>query len=190
MTLSARMTTTALSVASKPSSSWSGGHGERSVRSARHRVYRPGWPRPANDTAPGQPPPTLFMTRRTARPMAAFACQPGPSAPKPAFMPIAPATGPQTTRSGVTFSSVVWTPRRLKAGSAIARTAASTTGRCSGRQPAMTALTATFSTVARPLSGSSAPRTSPGASGAQESASSTRPRVGATIGRPSVQPRR
>lgn len=121
MTLSARMATTTLSVASKPSSSWSGGHGERSVRSARRRVYRPGWPRPANDTAPGQPPPTLFMTRRTARPMAAFACQPGPSAPKPAFMPAALATGPQTTRSGATFSSVVWTPRRLKAGSAIAR---------------------------------------------------------------------
>jgi len=41
-------------------------------------------------------------------------------------------------------------PCRLKAGSHAASTAASTTGRYSGRQPAITAFTATFSTVARP----------------------------------------
>src|SRR5690606_21220958 len=107
-----------------------------------------------------------------------------------AFMPIASATGPLTTRSGATFSSVVCTPRRLKSGSAMARTAASTTGRYSGRQPAITAFAATFSTVATPFSGSRAPRLAVCGSGTQESISSTRPIVGGTIGSPSVQPRR
>ena len=90
------------------------------------------------------------MTRRTARPIAALACQPGPSAPQPALMPSRRRRGPLTIRSGATFSSVVCTPRRLKAGSSIASTAASTTGKYSGRQPAITALAATFSTVATP----------------------------------------
>ena len=42
------------------------------------------------------------------------------------------------------------TPCRLNDGSHAASTAASTTGKYSGRQPAMTALIAIFSTVARP----------------------------------------
>ena len=67
------------------------------------------------------------------------------------------ATGPLTTSSGVTFSSVVCTPRMLNSGSSTQATAASTTGRYSGRQPAITALAATFSTVARPFSGSTSP---------------------------------
>jgi len=42
------------------------------------------------------------------------------------------------------------TPCRLKDASHAASTAASTTGKYSGRQPAMTELIAIFSTVARP----------------------------------------
>ncbi len=52
-------------------------------------------------------------------------------------------------RSGATASVVPETPRRSKSSSQIASIPAMTTGRYSGRQPAMTALTAIFSTVAR-----------------------------------------
>ena len=129
------------------------------------------------------------MTRRSARPIAALAGQPGPSAPHPALTPIRAATGPLTTSSGATFSSVVCTPRRLNAGSRMACTAASTTGKYGGSQPAITALAATFSTVATPPSGSTSPRTTWRSSGLSASIASTRPRVGGTIGSPSVQPR-
>ena len=122
--------------------------------------------------------------------MAAFARHPGPSAPKLLLMSSALAIGPLTTRRGATFSSVVCTPRMLNSGSMSAETAARTTGKCSGRQPAMTAFAATFSTVATPLSGSTSPRMSPAFSGEKRSISLTRPVVGATTGSPSVQPRR
>src|SRR5262245_10705608 len=99
------------------------------------------------------------LVRRRARPMVALAVQPGPRAPQPALTPSCRAAGPLTMRSGATLSSVVCTPRRLNAGSRMACTAASTTGKCSGRQPAITALAAIFSTLATPPSGSISPRT-------------------------------
>ena len=78
----------------------------------------------------------------------------------------------------------------LKSGSSTHSTAASTTGRYSGRQPAITALAATFSTVASPFSGSTSPSTSVGARSVKASACFTRATVGGTTGRPSLQPRR
>ena len=77
----------------------------------------------------------------------------------------------------------------LKAGSSIASTAASTTGKYSGRQPAMTAFAAVFSTVASPRRGSTSPSTSDGARVVNAHMASTRASVGGMIGRPSVQPR-
>ena len=129
------------------------------------------------------------MTSRTARPMAALARQPGPRAPTPALTPSRTASGPLTISSGATFSSVVCTPRMLKAGSSTASTAARTTGKCWGRQPAMTALAAIFSTVASPRSGSTSPSTSDGARTVVAHIASTRGSVGGTTGSPSVQPR-
>ena len=52
--------------------------------------------------------------------------------------------------SGAGALVVADTPCRSKASSHTASTAASTTGKYSGRQPAITALIAIFSTVARP----------------------------------------
>ena len=72
---------------------------------------------------------------------------------------------------------------------AAAFTAASTTGRYSGRQPAITALIATFSTVHSARSGGSTHTTSPGARDVPSSIRSTRSSVGGVTGRPSVQPR-
>src|SRR5207245_10186244 len=61
--------------------------------------------------------------------------------------------GPLTMKMGATASVVPEIPTRSNASSHIARTAATTTGMYSGRQPAITALIAIFSIVARPLAG-------------------------------------
>ena len=80
-------------------------------------------------------------------------------------------------------------PWRLNAGSHAASITASTVGKYSGRQPAITALTASFSTVPRPkLGGISATRLSR-ARRVVARVCSTRSRVGGTTGRPSVTPR-
>ena len=80
--------------------------------------------------------------------MVALARLPWPRALIPEFIPMARATGPLTTRTGPTNQVVASTPCMLNSSVHTASTAASTTGRYSGRHPAMTALIATFSTVA------------------------------------------
>jgi hypothetical protein len=82
--------------------------------------------------------------------MVALARQPGPNTPAPQLMSSAKRIGPLTTISGAGAFVVADTPCRSKASSHTASTAAITTGRYSGRQPAITALMAIFSTVARP----------------------------------------
>ena len=97
--------------------------------------------------------------------------------------------GPFTTISGATGWVVACTESRLKSGSASASMAARTTGKYSGRQPAMTALAAMRSTVASPWRGGSTPITSRGSRSVASRNSSTAISVGGTIGSPSVQPR-
>ena len=80
-------------------------------------------------------------------------------------------------------------PCMLNSSVQAASTAASTTGRYSGRQPAITALTATFSTVHSTRSGGTTATTSSGARVVPSSMRRTRASVGGTTGRPSVQPR-
>ena len=70
-----------------------------------------------------------------------------------------------------------------------ASTAASTTGRYSGLQPASTALIATFSTVHSTRSGGTTATMSSGARSVPSSMRSTRASVGGTTGSPSLQPR-
>ena len=93
---------------------------------------------------PGCAPPMFTQQRRTARPMVALARQPGPKTPAPELMSSAARIGPFTITRGATASVVPETPRRQKRSSHIASTAASTTGRYAGRQPAITALIAIF----------------------------------------------
>ncbi len=76
-----------------------------------------------------------------------------------------------------------------KAGSHTASSAASTTGMASGRQPAITALTATFSTVASAQRGGTWPITSAAGRPAPAIMARTLSSVGGTMGSPSVQPR-
>src|SRR2546428_8173759 len=113
-------------------------------------------------TTPGLAPPRLTHTSRTARPMVALARQPGPKTPAAQLTPSFPRTGPLITTSGGGALVVAETPCRSNAGSQLASTAAMTTGRDSGRQPAITALTAIFSPVPRPeLGGTSATKSLP-----------------------------
>ena len=114
---------------------------------------------------------------------------PCPSALPPLFMPMRPATGPLTTIIGPEKYVVASRPCMLNSSVQAASTAASTTGRYSGRQPAMTALTATFSTVHSTRSGGTTVTTSSGSRVVPSSIRSTRASVGGTTGSPSVQPR-
>src|SRR2546426_257781 len=100
-------------------------------------------------TTPGRAPPTLTQTRRSARPMVALARQPGPKRPAPQLMSRARRIGPFTTMSGAGALVVADTPCRSNASSHTASTAASTTGRYSGRQPATLALLLVVASIAR-----------------------------------------
>jgi hypothetical protein len=73
-------------------------------------------------------------------------------------------------------------------GRSIAAKQASTTGKCVGRHPAITALIASFSAVtATPRTGST-PTSCAGSATAISRHPATASRVGGTIGSPSVQP--
>src|SRR2546429_2658692 len=101
-------------------------------------------------TSPGRAPPTFTQTSRSARPMVALARQPEPKTPAPQLMSSSPRRGPLTITSGAGAFVVAAAPGGSKAAADPAPTAASTTGRYSGRQPAITALTPLLLTVARP----------------------------------------
>jgi hypothetical protein len=91
--------------------------------------------------------------------------------------------------SGVTLLVVVCMPLRLKLGCIMAFNAVTTTGKKAGRQPAITALAAIFSTVALPFSGGMIPRRSSRLKPLVSIISSTASGVGGITGNPSVQPR-
>src|SRR3989442_8982177 len=138
---------------------------------------------------PGRVPPTFTQTRRTARPIVALARKPAPNTDAAQFTSRARRIGPLTMTRGVTASVVPDTPTRETSGSQIALTAAMTTGMYSGREPAITALTATRSTVARPLAGATRPISSSPPRPLAATVAPTRSAVGGTTGRPSVTPR-
>src|SRR2546426_10649240 len=109
-------------------------------------------------TSPGRAPPTFTQTSRSARPMVALARQPEPKTPAPQLMSSSPRRGPLTITSGAGAFVVAETPWRSNAASHTASTAAGTTGRDSGRPPALTAVAAVFSTGARPEVGGAGAR--------------------------------
>ena len=94
--------------------------------------------------------------------MVALARLPCPKALIPEFIPMARLTGPLTTMTGPTNQVVASTPCMLNSSVHTASTALKTTGRYSGRHPAMTALIATFSTVAGARLGGTVATTSSG----------------------------
>src|SRR2546425_8922897 len=150
MGASAASTATVLSSGANPCSTASDAHGLASSCSPMQYVYRPGCASVDMLTTPGRAPPRFTQTSRTARPIVALARQPEPKTPAAQLISSARRTGPLTITSGVGALVVALTPCRSNASSQTASTAAITTGRYSGRQPAITALIAIFSTVARP----------------------------------------
>ena len=94
--LVAGKTETTSSSGSNPFSTCMGAQGLRSSHSANASVYFIGVPRVERSVPPGRAPPTLRMTRRSARPMAAFARLPCPIAPICMFMPRRWRMGPFT----------------------------------------------------------------------------------------------
>ena len=90
--------------------------------------------------------------------------------------------------SGAQAFVVAWTPLMLSRSSSIASTAATTTGKYAGLQPAITAFAATDSMVATPWRGGTMPITSAGSRSTAAIISATASSVGGITGRPSVQP--
>ena len=110
----------------------------------------PGWPCAARSSSPGRPPPTLRTTSWRARPIVRFARLPWPRQLPPAFIPTSALSGPETTIVGPAGYVVATRPCSANSSAHAASTAASTMGSASSGHPAMTAFTATFSTVAAP----------------------------------------
>src|SRR5262249_14635620 len=110
-----------------------------------------------------------------------FAWLYGAKAPVPAFILISWRIGPLTT--AIAAIELVVLPRALTPVAASARI----TGKYSGRAPAITAFTATFSTVyshdSRKCVGRSRPPTRSGLGLGRASIAATRSSVGSTIGR-------
>ena len=143
-------TVTALTSASRPRATWNGAHGFASAFSAKQEANLAGVPCVALSPRPGCAPPMLSSTSRIARPIEAFAGKAGPKQPLPEWMPSSLAIGPLTTIVSATGCVVAFSPATLCASSRIACTAASTTGKTRGSQPAIAALAATPSTVTSP----------------------------------------
>src|SRR5947208_1288321 len=166
-------TVTVLAPAGWPRSTWSGSQGDRASFSAKQQAILPGHACVDFSMPSGFAPPRLRMTRRSARPIVAFALMFPPKHAVPPLIPSRPAIGPLTMTIGAAPPVVHAVEPTWKSGWSTARTLASTTGKYSGRQPAITAFAATFSTVTVPWSGSMRPRTSSGAHVAPRSIAST-----------------
>ena len=152
-------TVTVLVSGSKPRSTCSGVHGVRSSSSPKQKVYRSGRLSTAFATGPGVAPPKVCIISRSERPIVALACVPGPKQPMPQLTPTSRRMGPLIMTTGADGFVVVATPFMLNGSSRTASTIASTMGKYSGLHPAITALMATFSTVASALSGGISPMT-------------------------------
>ena len=98
------------------------------------------------------------------------------------------ATGPFTIMTCIAPPVVAAVPARLNPSRMAARTPATTTGKCSGLHPAITALMASFSKVARELRGCITPSGCWGSASMDDGMSRTESSVGGTTGSPSVQP--
>src|SRR5689334_15519651 len=185
---SAANTVTADCVARRPRETCSGSQGLAASCSAKQSEYFPAQPWVDWSSTPGWQPRPFSSTSRRARPMVALARTPGPKRFPPPCRPIASRTGPLTITMSAAPPVLVAGPWSVNAGSPMARSAAPTTGKYSGRQPAMTALIAACHAVtARSRTGSWSSTASAG-HGPPASIRSTSAAVGGTTGSPSVQP--
>ena len=177
---------TVLWSARQPRDTCRGGQGLASSFSAAQNVNLAGLPSVDMSETPGRPPPTFIIISRIVLPIAALARCPGPNAPQPDTTPQTARAGPFTINSGVIGCVVTCDSVRSKRGSQMAWTAATTTGKCSGRQPAITAFAATISTVAAAMLGPTSPKDTSASRSQALIIAAMRLRVGITTGKPSV----
>ena len=137
---------------------------------------------------PGRTSRMLISARRMARPITAVARSLLPSALKPPAAPSSRRIGPFSTISTAQPPVEEVAPCSRNSGCSMAAKAVSTAGKCIGRQPAMTALIASFSAVIGMARTGSMPSNWSGGVIAQSRQACTASGVGGTIGRPSVQP--
>ena len=137
---------------------------------------------------PGRTSRILISARRTARPITAVARSLLPSALNPPEAPISRRIGPFSTTSTAQPPVEAVAPCSRNSGCSMAAMAVSTTGKCIGRQPAITALIASFSAVIGTPRTGSIPISCSGDVIAQSRQACTASAVGGTIGSPSVQP--
>ena len=109
--------------------------------------------------SPVRAPKTLRATRRSVRPTTALARLPGPSALWRVAIWRSAVTGPLTSRQNAAPPVLVITVWALNAGSSMAHRAATASGKCSGAQPAITALEAVCWTLSDRPRSSMLPRT-------------------------------
>jgi hypothetical protein len=133
---------TALAPAGCPPSAANGGQGDSSSFSATQIDHRPGRPWVACSSTCGRIPKALRTIRPMARGMVALGRKPGPKTPPPELKPSSWRTGPLTTIIGAGPLVDCQPPPRAARSRISASNAASTTGKYSGRQPAMAAFTA------------------------------------------------
>ncbi len=138
---------TALAPAGCPASTDSGSQGLSSSFSAMQIDHRPGRPCVACSSTCGSMPKALRTMSPMARATVALARNPGPNTPPPLLKPSSVRTGPFTTMSGAGPLVLCQPPPCAARSSMSAWKAASTTGKCSGRQPAIAALMAASLTV-------------------------------------------
>src|SRR3989442_5715216 len=93
-------TVTVLAPAGWPRSTWSGSQGERASFSAKQHAILPGHACVDFSMPSGFAPPRLRMTRRSARPIVAFALMFPPKHAVPPLIPSRPAIGPLTMMIG------------------------------------------------------------------------------------------
>ena len=120
--------------------------------------------------------------------MVALALNPGPKQPAPEATPSSFRTGPLMMTVCAAPDSVPVVEWQLPLGWRWARTAATTVGKYSGRQPAMTAFAAACSAVHVTSRVGTVPSTSSPESPAHPRKAATLSGVGGMTGSPSVQP--
>ena len=123
-----------------------------------------------------------------ARATVALGRNPGPNTPTPQLNPSRARIGPLTTISGAGPLVLCQPPPPAARSRMSASHAANTTGKYSGRQPAIAALIAASSTVHSRSTWTLRPMTSSGGRGVCARNASTSGREAGTSGRPSDQP--
>ena len=137
---------------------------------------------------PGRTSKRLMRARRIARPIVAVARSLLPSALKVALAPISCRIGPFIMTRTAQPPVLEEVPCRRNSSFIMACQAVATTGKCIGRQPAITELMASFSAVMGCIRTGSMPSSWSGGIPAQSKQALTEASVGGTTGSPSVHP--